>query len=440
MPGLFQHCLFGFHASLTDSRPLGVAVSGGSDSMGLLAGLASVAPPERLVALTVDHGLRPGSADEARWVKWRCRQLGIRHQTLRWDGDKPSSGVQAAARAARYRLLAGAAGRLGLCGLVTAHTRDDQNETLAMRRARSCGDDAPGLAGISPATLFEGRMWVMRPLLSIGRQNIRDFLASRGAPHWVEDPSNADVRFERVRVRNRLARKGAGAEATGSHEVMASQLRLSGQVAVVIEAGCHVDAEGRVWFREEGVADAETKAATLQALIDWCGGASRPLDRRGKATLAAFLAPGNSGDSRRTISLGRTLLSRRDGHVVLVRECRDIPTLVLDPGAEGVWDRRYWVRNLSRFSQLSVRGGGFVKVMPQFSRGAGDYRADFDLRDGVAGGFVCRPLLGRNSHILPVQRLPMAQALARLAGAVPFPACPWPEPVEMPEAVAGFRQ
>ena len=207
-PPSLPQCLSEFLAGLTDHRPLGVAVSGGSDSLGLLFGLAALVPAVKLVALTVDHGLRPGSADEARWVKSRCRRLGIRHETLKWDSGQPATGLQAAARAARYRLMAEASARLGLSAVLTAHTRDDQSETLVMRRARSASEDAPGLAGIPPATLFEGRMWVLRPLIGLPRSTIRDFLGEKGVADWIEDPSNSDPRFERVRVRTRFREQG----------------------------------------------------------------------------------------------------------------------------------------------------------------------------------------------------------------------------------------
>jgi len=98
-PSRFISSLSDFLSRLTDRRPLGVAVSGGSDSLGLLYGLAAVVPAHKLVALTVDHGLRSAAADEARWVKAQCRRLGIRHETLRWQSGHPVTGVQAAARA-----------------------------------------------------------------------------------------------------------------------------------------------------------------------------------------------------------------------------------------------------------------------------------------------------------------------------------------------------
>lgn len=418
-----QHCLSEFHASLTDHRPLGIAVSGGSDSLGLLCGLASILPPQKLVVLTVDHGLRPGSADEARRVKSLCRRLGVRHETLRWESGQPATGLQAAARAARYRLLAEASARLGLAAMLTAHTRDDQNETLTMRRARSSSDTAPGLAGIPPATLFDGRMWVLRPLLGIHRAEIRAFLRGAGVD-WIEDPSNADLRFERVRVRSILGEAAAAAADPVNSGIAVARLELAGGAADFIDASCHFDAKDLVRVRISPDDAADVVASALEALIGLCGGASRTLDRRGKATLAGFLNSVASDGGNRTVSLGRTLIRRQGALLTLWREHRGIGKLDLPPGARGIWDGRYRVRNLSGKSHLSVSGDGSLQVSPSFSRDPDGTLPGWTVRDGVLGGFVCERLIGRSSHILPVHELPLAQALGRLARLKPLPSCP----------------
>lgn len=429
-------CLREFLAGLTSPRPLGIAVSGGSDSLGLLYGLAALLPATRLVALTVDHGLRPGSADEARWVKSRCRRLGIRHETLRWESGQPATGVQAAARAARYRLMVEASARLGLGAVLTAHTRDDQNETLAMRRVRSSSDDAPGLAGIPPATLFDGRMWVLRPLLGLPRAAIRDFLRERGVGDWIEDPSNTDPRFERVRVRTRLSEEGAAVADPDAGRIAVARYQLACRVADFVDANCLVDVSGLVRMRFGPDDAADVTVAALEALIDLCGGAPRPIDRRGKATLAEFMRSFSADGNGQAISLGRTLIRRRGGCLTLRREGRGIADLTLAPGACGVWDRRFRVHNLSSKSVLKVSGGGNGGFMPCFSREAGIFPADLGMEDGVVGGFVCQPLAGRSSHILTVQQLPVAQALARLAKLKPFAKCPWANSLDIPALTA----
>lgn len=401
----------------------------------MLCGLASLVPPEKLVALTVDHGLRSGSADEARRVKARCRQLGVRHETLKWESGQPATGLQAAARAARYRLLADASARLGLAAVLTAHTQDDQNETLAMRRARSSSDAAPGLAGIPSATLFDGRMWVLRPLLGLHRAEIRAFLRSAGVD-WVEDPSNADLRFERVRIRAMLEDAAPAPVVSESSDIAVARFGLAGRAADFIDANCHIDAKDLVWVRVGPDDAADVIAAALEALIDLCGGASRPLDRRGKATLAGFLNSVATDGDNRTVSLGRTLIRRRGTLLSLWRERRGIGKLELPPGAGGVWDGRYRVRNLSGKSPLTVSGGGALTFSPSFSRDLNGCSQEWTADDGVIGRFVCQQLIGRSSHILPVHEFPLAQALARLAKVKSLPACPWGKLLHDPALIA----
>nr|WP_272211821.1 tRNA lysidine(34) synthetase TilS [Marinicella sp. W31]MDC2877708.1 tRNA lysidine(34) synthetase TilS [Marinicella sp. W31] len=182
-----------------------VAVSGGGDSIGLLAALdvarlVSGRSDVRLSAVTVNHGLRAEAADEAAWVSGGCALRGIAHETVLWDAPKPLSGLMAAARHARYRLLCGEAERCGADVIAVAHTLDDQAETFAMRRARSASALATGMA---EKTLIEGRMWVVRPFLQVGRGAIRRFLQAHGLS-WIDDPSNDDTHFERVRTRQAI--------------------------------------------------------------------------------------------------------------------------------------------------------------------------------------------------------------------------------------------
>lgn len=187
-------------ATLADAKALLVAVSGGPDSVALLALLAEWAardgrPP--LHAATVDHGLREASLAEARAVGTLCARLGIPHAVLTWEGPKPETGIQARARAARYELLAGESARLGGAVVVTAHTLDDQAETLLMRMAHGSGPS--GLAGMRPR-VSRGQVEIGRPLLSIRKCRLVATAQARGLP-FVEDPSNANRRFERVRWR-----------------------------------------------------------------------------------------------------------------------------------------------------------------------------------------------------------------------------------------------
>jgi tRNA(Ile)-lysidine synthase len=202
---------------LAQEPALLVAVSGGPDSVALLALLAAwVQMPGRPVlhAATVDHGLRPESAAEAVAVAALCAKLGVGHATLRWEGVKPASGVQAEARRARYALLANEARRLGRATLVTAHTLDDQAETMLMRLAHGSGPS--GLAGMRGRSEVNG-IPLARPLLGIPKARLVATAEARGLA-FVDDPSNSDSRFERVRWREAmpvLAEYGLTAERLG---------------------------------------------------------------------------------------------------------------------------------------------------------------------------------------------------------------------------------
>ena len=154
-----------------------------------------------LVAVTIDHGLRAEAALEARRVTAWLAARGIEHKILRWNGSKPTSGLQAAARSARFALFLDHAASLGATGLFLAHHIQDQAETMAMRLARGSGPD--GLAGIRPVQRY-GRLSVMRPLLSVDPAQLRAYCLAEGQI-WVNDPSNHDRRFERVRIRQEAA-------------------------------------------------------------------------------------------------------------------------------------------------------------------------------------------------------------------------------------------
>lgn len=177
-----------------DAR-LGVAVSGGPDSVALLL-LCQSAFPERTFAATVDHQLRSESADEARHVALICGALGVPHETL--VPSTPITGsLQAEARAMRYALLEDWAGRNDIAAILTAHHADDQAETLLMRLNRGAG--VGGLAGIRTVN---GR--IVRPLLTWRRRELADVVAAAGVTP-VRDPSNDDNRFDRVRIRKAMA-------------------------------------------------------------------------------------------------------------------------------------------------------------------------------------------------------------------------------------------
>jgi len=183
--------------ALTGGAPerLGLAVSGGPDSLALLL-LAHEAFPGRVAAATVDHGLRPESGAEAAFVARLCATRAIPHAILRAEIEQGAN-LQAAARARRYELLSAWAGEAGAPFIATAHHLDDQAETLVMRLLRGAG--LSGLAGIRAVN---GP--IVRPLLGWRREELASVVRDAGLDA-VADPSNADERFDRVRIRRRLA-------------------------------------------------------------------------------------------------------------------------------------------------------------------------------------------------------------------------------------------
>src|SRR5690606_2857459 len=186
-----------------------VAVSGGPDSLALTLLLAEWVHRRggRLQALTVDHGLRPESAEEAASVGRTLMGRGISHRVLKWSGTRPQAGLQEAAREARYALLLDWCSRAGILHLFLAHHLEDQVETFLMRIARGSGRS--GLAGMSAIVERRG-VRLLRPCLGAERDRLRATLANSGLVP-LQAPSNQAPRFTRVRVRARLpALAGAG--------------------------------------------------------------------------------------------------------------------------------------------------------------------------------------------------------------------------------------
>ncbi|MFI4936827.1 MAG: tRNA lysidine(34) synthetase TilS, partial [Caulobacterales bacterium] len=191
-----------------DKTPVAVAFSGGGDSLALLLGAKtwSERSGRPLIALTVDHRLRPEGAAWARFAAERAARLGVEHRTLAWMGEKPASGLPAAARAARHALLAEAAREADARVVLMGHTADDVMEAQLMRQA---GSSVPAPREWSPSPAWpEGRgVFLLRPLLGCRRADLRDWLADQGE-RWIEDPANDDPRFARTLARRRLAEQG----------------------------------------------------------------------------------------------------------------------------------------------------------------------------------------------------------------------------------------
>lgn len=300
---------------LASYRHVALAVSGGSDSMALMwlaanwARHTNAAP--RLSVVSVDHGLRPGSAEEARHVAERAQGLGLEAAVLQWHGDKPATGVQARAREARYDLLTRWCGEHAADALATAHSMDDQAETVLMRLARGSGVD--GLAAMR--TVRAGPLPVLRPLLGVPRARLRATLAAAGQD-WIEDPSNEDPRYERIRWRKALATLGEvgltpAMIALSAHRLERARVALE-DAASRLEARAVTHAAGHATIDTAALEDVpeEIVLRLLQRLVMRYG-ADEPVKLAALERLSAWIA---AGEGR-----GRTLagcrIERRSGAV-----------------------------------------------------------------------------------------------------------------------------
>ena len=202
-PALAERFAADLDTLIATDATIGVAVSGGPDSLALLL-LAVAVKPGKVETATVDHGLRPESAGEAAMVAEVCARLDVPHRTLLADWpEPPETNVQAAARAMRYRLLNEWAIDQGLAAVATAHHADDQAETLLMRLLRGSG--VGGLGGTRATRALSEQVLLIRPLLGWRKTELEELVRNAGLTP-VDDPSNRDPRHDRSRIRQMLSR------------------------------------------------------------------------------------------------------------------------------------------------------------------------------------------------------------------------------------------
>ncbi|MFQ5984420.1 MAG: tRNA lysidine(34) synthetase TilS [Alphaproteobacteria bacterium] len=326
---------------------LAVAVSGGADSMALclVADAWAQARAGRTVALTVDHGLRPASAAEARQVGRWLKGRGIRHKVLRWQGPKPATRVQEAAREARYRLLIEACREEGLLHLLLGHHRDDQAETFLLRLARGSGLD--GLAAMAPLVETRG-VRLLRPLLAAPKARLSTTLKAWGQP-WVEDPSNRDPAFARVRLRRTLAGLAphgltARRLALSAAELGRARAAVEREVAVLLAAAATVHPAGYCRLGPDPLREAAGEVAwrALVRVLLCVGGGVYPPRRERLDRLHAALRTSELGTGR-TLAGCRIVPER--GAILVCREAvaagSEVP---LAGAAPARWDGRFVVR------------------------------------------------------------------------------------------------
>jgi tRNA(Ile)-lysidine synthase len=381
----------------SSDRPLAVAFSGGGDSLALLLLTRAWADAHgrRVLALTVDHGLQPVSAE---WTQ-RCRQtaarLGVDFEPLHWTGDKPATGLPAAARAARHRLLAEAARKTGAQVLLMGHTADDLLEAEAMRAE---GSTVPDPREWSPSPVWpEGRgVFVLRPLLGVRRAKLRDWLTGHDEA-WIDDPANEDRRFARARARTQIPPppRGEGAGGGGANSA-------SGGVSPPPQP---LPAGGRGFSEQAGVlagkrcdlSQAEVAAACLCA-----AGTTRPPRGDRLARLTERLTSGET--------FVATLAGARvEADAEAVRFMRDagetarggLQTLRLTPDEPAVWDGRFELTADRPLAVCALKG--HAGRLPKAEREA-LMRIPAAARPGLPAvvdpaGIVHCPLLSKEPHV-----------------------------------------
>ncbi|MBP7003355.1 tRNA lysidine(34) synthetase TilS [Amaricoccus sp.] len=342
---------------------VGVAVSGGGDSVALLLLLRhwAAGAGRRVEVATVDHGLRPEAAEEAASVGRLCAGLGISHATLPWRGWEGRGNLQEAAREARRRLLGGWARERGLAAVALGHTLDDQAETFLLRLARGSGVD--GLAAMAVAAQAGGVTW-LRPMLGLRRAALRDWLAEAGVD-WAEDPSNDDPAFDRVRARaalGPLAGLGLGPERLAATAARMARARAALEAATdaLAAAAAAPGAAGDLVLDPARLAAApeELRLRIVAAALVWVAGARvRPRLATTEAAAAAVLGQGlNHG-----MTAHGCVLRPWRGAVAVRREPARVGPPVL-PGA--VWDGRWEVRGAAADTVVGALGTAGLAARP----------------------------------------------------------------------------
>jgi tRNA(Ile)-lysidine synthase len=366
-------------------RPLALALSGGGDSIALLRVAADWARENgrRLLALTVDHGL---SADSAAWTAFAesaAREAGAEWRGLGWTGLKPTTGLPAAARMARHRLIALAAREAGARVVLFAHTADDIAEGEVMRAE---GSTLGRLRDWSPSPAWpEGRgLMLLRPMLGAGRVEVRDWLTGQGAD-WIDDPGNEDLKFARSRARAFLLPTGEGGAQRRMRGDRSSGEAAPGQSTLTLSRKDDRFALVRSSPLPMGEgslnADRTIDSPTLAIVLVCAGGGDR-LPRGDR--LDAILARLQSGEDF-TATLCGARIEARDDQVLVTREAgefvrRPRPPLALSADVETVWDGRWgitidssgWsvVPAAGRMAALSDADRAVLKALPAAGRGS----------------------------------------------------------------------
>ena len=334
-------------APFEPSPTVAVAVSGGADSMALawLAGRWARQAKGRAFGLIVDHGLRPEAAGEAaRAASWLAA-MDVEPHVLKLDATPPgATNLQAWARDQRYRVLEEWCRTRGVLHLLVGHHADDQAETILQRLARGSG--LFGLSAMAPCRMLT-HVRVLRPLLDCPRGALRKTLSMAGQD-WLEDPSNDDDRFDRVRLRKALASLAAADDddalarrlATSAAALQRARAALDEAVTGCLAAAVTIDPAGYAWLRPEPMRAAADEVAlrAMTQLLACIGGGAHPSAQAAVARVVETVRRHAGG--ARTLA-GCRLVAKTHGWLVCRENRRIAPPLTLAPGADGRWDRRF---------------------------------------------------------------------------------------------------
>ncbi|WP_334127664.1 tRNA lysidine(34) synthetase TilS [Sneathiella sp.] len=376
-------------AALISSPParLAVAVSGGSDSLALTL-LADDWARQRgaeLIALTVDHSLRPESATEAADLQGWLRARGIDTHILVWRGPHPQSGVQQAAREARYALMAEACRKKRISHLLLGHQLEDQLETFLMRLSKGSGLD--GLAAMERRREWEG-LTLLRPLLGVSRDALRQYLVARGQP-WIEDPSNENPRYTRTRVgavRRELERLPGSSQdclALALRRLQRANDGLDEYARRILTTEVRISPFGSLSVDDDilRAAPQEVALRVLAASMRAVGGGA-PLRLQAIEDIYARLMPGDPPKAPRCATLGGAEVRRSSAGWQFFREAgrRGLPETEMREGETvWTWDQRFIIRDSEpakdrggnlRLRALGAAGGRLARAQGLLPQGA----------------------------------------------------------------------
>jgi len=405
-------------ARLDSGARVGVAFSGGPDSLALLilaAQWAAKSPRRFVIALTVDHGLRAEAAAEARQCARLARSLGVAHRILRWRGDKPTSGIQAAARDARYALLGDACCAEKCDSLLVAHHQEDQAETFLLRLARGSGVD--GLAGMAPSRWLDDAQGtplvrLLRPLLDVPREALRGVVARSGLTA-IEDPSNDNPKFDRVKIRQMaavLTSLGLTPQRlfdTAAHMARA-KLALDAQTEAFFQSSSKLYVTGCI---ELDAADflrlpQEIACRALADVLQYVGVSAYP--PRFEALMAVYEAV-QAGELRRGRTLNGCKLVMRGDQLLVLRELSAVlvvPPLPIKVAQARLWDGRFTVTLLKASKPrrlLAVKALGAEAVRALVASGA-------TPPEGPKAAFAALPGLWSGQKLVAAPHFGMALA------------------------------